>query len=585
MVYQLFRRLFFISTATLILIFACLPSVHADDILDYLPEDSLGFAVVRDLNRFNAKAAQLTKMFELPVPPPLTFVQFATGLSEGLDLDGDLLLAVLPGTELSSKPQPMVLLPILDYAKFAVSINGDESGEVCRVTVAGEDVLIAKQGPYALLMDVEHRETLELLIGLEPGPVGILEPLDPWIAGNDVTVALMPAGVELLLGLGRQGLDAQQEQFAEQFKDPQFEELAQQMENNIALSKFFLEMVGAEIKMGAVGLAVDDQANLRLGKRILLSNTGIFGNTEPIDSSVSPLAGYTSQPYVVAGGGPFPESWSETLAALSLIILEKMPDAYGLEDLAEEKWNELEEMYVSVMQGVRFSSMIMVPGEKGDPLFSNLYGIVKAADAEGYLDSYQKSMETWNDILAQSSGDIKLQYELTSTTVGDFKACEIVVDVAVVAQDPNVPMFNWMLEAMFGEDGKFHQMLIAADEKTIVYGMAGQDQLTVMIDNVQKGVTGLSDSAEVQTTMKLLSDNAPWKMVISPPGCVQWATRFVNEFLVHLQGSTVDIPEFPPCPPVGISMNVVDARVEVDMVWASETLEALAEYIKKCRAL
>lgn len=575
-------RLFF----GIILFLPSLSSVWGNDVLEYLPEDALGFAVVRDLNGFNAKAEKIVGLFELPIPAPLTFVQFATGLSDGLDLDGDLLLAMLPGPSNSPAPQPMVLLPVDDYPKFAASINGDKSGEVCRVTIAGEEVLIAKQGSFAVLMNVEHRETLELLIGLEPEPVAILEPIEKWEADNDVTIVLMPEGVEMFLGVARQGIGAQQQANVGRVEDEEFEELAKQMEKNLAVSRWFVDMLGAELKMGAVGLAIDDQTNIRIAKRVLLNEEGILGKTGQIEvGSKSPLAGYADQPYVLAGGGPIPESWGDSLAAVSRKFMEKMPEVHGLEQLSEEKWSELEETYRSMMKGLEFSSMIMLPGEEGEPLFSNFYGIAKMSDAAGYLDSYKKAMETWNEIMAQSTSDIQLHYEVTATTLGDDKACEVVVDVAAAAQAPNAPIFNWILEAMFGEDGKFHQMLVAVDEKTIVYGMAQQDQLTTVIDHVKKGETSLSVTDEVQATVKLLPENAPWKLMISPSGCVKWVSRIVNEFMVHLNGGTVEIPEFGACPPVGISMDLVDSRLEFDMVWTVDTLRALAEYIKECQEL
>jgi len=562
------------------------PFVRANDVLHYLPEDSLGFVVVRDLQVFDAKAQKFVELFELPIPAPLTFVQFATGLSDGLDLEGDLLLAVLPGTTQDPTPQPMVLLPIEDYEKFSASVNGDESGEVCRVMVAGEEVLIAKQGPYALLMNVEHRETLEVMVTLEAEEVAVLEPLAEWEATNDVTLALMPAGLEMLLELGQQGIEAQRQQFADRLEDPQFEEIAKQMEKNATISKWFLNMFGEQFVMGAVGLAIDDESNLRLAKRVLVNKDGVLGKTKQIEiGQKSPLTGFAEQSYVLAGGGPFPKSWGDALAAITRKFMEAIPEAHGLEKLEDSKWSELEETYRSMMKGLNYSAMIMLPGEEGDPLFSNFYGIAKVDDAVAYLDAYAKAMESWNEIMLQTTSDIHLNYEITQTTVGDAKACEIVVDVAAAAGGREAPMFNWMLEAMFGEDGKLHQMLVAANKETLVYGMAEQEKLSSVIDNALKGEASLSNTSEVQATMKLMSANAPWKIMISPQGSVQWATRVVNEFLVHLQGNTVEIPEFPPCPPVGISMNLVDSKMEFDMVWSAETLKALAAYIKTCQAL
>ena len=118
-----------------------------------------------------------------------------------------------------------------------------------------------------------------------------------------------------------------------------------------------------------------------------------------------------------------------------------------------------------------------------------------------------------------------------------------------------------------------------------MFNGADEQQMTTYIESTQKAPQELSDTEDVSTTLKLMEAEAPWKVLVSPQGCVQWATRFMNEFLVPLQGQTIDIPEFNACPPLGMSLNLIDAQVETDMVWPVETLNALASYIKKCKAL
>ena len=574
----------------LALAIACLgqAELRAQKVLEYLPEDALGFAMVQDLSDFNGKAEKLIEIFEVPFPAPLTFVQFATGLSDGLNLEGDLLMALLPGPSNSPAPQPMVLLPVDDYSKFSASVNGDETGEICRVTVAGEEVLIAKQGPFAVLMNVEHRETLEVMLGLEPSPVVDLKSIDSWIEGNDVTAAIMPEGVKQLLGQANAGIDAQQERYTEQFSedDEDFQEVAKQIENSLAMTRWLLTLLEDEVKMAAVGLAIDEQLNVRLADRVLLHETGTLAKAKQLEvDSKSLLAGYADQLYVFAAGGPFPENAANSLAQFSIRMMNSMSAAYGLEDLSEEKWDELETAYREMMQGMKHSTGIMLPGEEGQPLFSNIYGITKVTNANDMLDTYRRAMETWNEIMSHSTSDILLQYEITPTTLDGNKACELVLDVAGAAQAPGVPTFNWLLESMFGEDGKLRQMMVAVDKELMVYGMADKSQLTAMIAKVKEGETSLNENKQVQVTAKLLSERAPWKVFINPTGSMKWVGRFVNEFLANLNGQTQEIPDFPVCPPIGISVNLADARFEGEMVWSHKTLKALAEYIKLCKNL
>ncbi len=544
---------------------------NASNALRYMPEDALGFVLVNNLESLDAKVSRFTLIFDLPVPAPLTFIKFATGLDEGIRKKGDLLVALLPASEPTSEPQPMVLLPIEDYAKFAASIHGDASGEICRASIAGEDVLVAKFGEYALLMNVEHRETLQFLLSLQQAPVADLKPLDPWIEKNDVVVALLPEGLDALLKLGNQAISKQ---------PPQFNGM------NVETLQWGMDSLAKEVKLVAVAVSLDDQTNLRISKRVLLKEGGkLFAIAPLLDAKSSPLTGYTDQPFVVAGGGPIPESWSKALSAMTLQMMKSMPKAYGLESIDEEQWTKLEHAYSSMMKGLRSSSMILLPGEKGDPLFSNLFGVAKTTGADEYLDSFLKATESWNEVMELSTSDLAFRYDVTTKTIADHKACELLVDMAAIARDPNVPAFNWMLEAMFGEDGKLRQLLVVADKHSIVYGMSKEEDLLSVIDRLKEGETGLRDSPLVQTALKLSPTEAPWRVLVSPQGCVLWAKRFAESFLVHLTGQLPEIPDFDACPPIALTANLREGQIETDFVCPVETLKALATYIKKCKAL
>ena len=330
-----------------------------------------------------------------------------------------------------------------DYAKFATSIHGDGSGEICRVAIAGESVLVAKFGEYALLMDVEHRETMELMLGLQQSPVASLKPLDSWIDENDVIIALMPNGLETLLSLGKKAVAQQHEQIKGELDDPQIAVLLQQMEISAEIFQWGLESLEAEIELVALAVSLDENTNLRVSKRVLLKEGGKLISVTPLKSeTVSPLLGYANQPFVVAGGGPFPEGWAEALSTLGRTFMERMPELYGLEEMDRQEWEKLQDSYLSLMKDIQSTSLIVLPGKEGEPLFSNVFGIMKTVDAAGYLESYRKAMELWNEIMENSTSDIALNYEITTKTIATKNACEIVVDVASAARDPNVPDFN-----------------------------------------------------------------------------------------------------------------------------------------------
>jgi len=498
-------------------------------------------------------------------------------LGTGLNTKGDMLVAILPGDTPSSEPEPMVLLSVTDYASFAESVHGDPSGKVCRVTIASEDVLVAKNHDYAMLMNVDNRDTLELLLDLEPEPVADLGPLVPWIATNDITAAIMPAGAQLLLKLGNEGLATHRKRFGQRFGDlEQAPHTLQGLRTSWKLSQWFLNFIEAEVKLVSWGLAIDTEQNLRLGKRVLLNEQGHLRKTEPVAASTEPfLGGFENQTFVLAAGGPFPETWADNLSAAICKQLEERPGDYGFAELADEDWRKVKRSYRTMLESL---SIVMLPGKKDEMLFSNILGVFNVADAKDYLEFNKTDTEAYNRIMSQSTL-LNVEHEVKPVTVSGKRGYEFSTNFAAMMRDPNVPIFNWMLKSMFGDEGKLRYQFVATDKRRVVYGLGNEQQLTPLIKSVSNNDRGLAENADVQKTVQLLSSEAPWKLLISPQGCVRWAVRFANEFLIYLDGKPVSIPEFPASPPIGFCMQLRDSRLEGDMVWPAETLKAISDYI------
>lgn len=559
--------------------------LRAQAILDYLPEDALGFVLIRDVSGASEKCAQLMQVFDVASPAPLELAKFSTGLGEGVDLEGDVLAALLPGSRPTDPPEPMVVLPVADYAKFAASVSGDESGEVCRVTIAGEDVLVARHGPYAMLMNVENRETLEILVGLEPAPVALVEPWAEWLKSNAATLAILPPGLQKLLEMGRQGLAQQRRRLRQDFGEAEFEGMLAQLQQSMAVYQSLLELLGTKVNAAAFGLSLSDSGDLRLGMRFL--QPGDRSDPAGAPAGHTPLlAGYPDRPFVLAGGGPTSSREMRELTTAYVLIMKQSPAAYGYQDFDDQAWQDLESSYQVLAQKVRSASMMMLTGEKGDPLFGNFYSTLTLDNASEFLDTFKKSVETWNRLEAQSSSDIQLQWEIHDIKVGGAEACEVLVDVAAAARDPNVPLFNWMLESMFGKEGKLRILLAAADEKTLICGLADEEQMNKALERVKQQEMGLADSAHVQSTLKLLNPEAAWKFYVSPQGCVKWFHRVMDELFGQIvQQPAAQIPEYEAAPPVGVSLYHHGSQIEVDVCWPAPALAALADFIKKCKEL
>ena len=113
---------------------------HAAEVLQQLPPDALGFAVIRDIGATDGKLQQLTAALQLRTLGPLEFLRTATGIDEGLDLHGEFMLAVIPSEESRGQMKFCVWLPTTDYERLLASLGTKPAEGITAVTIAGEDL-------------------------------------------------------------------------------------------------------------------------------------------------------------------------------------------------------------------------------------------------------------------------------------------------------------------------------------------------------------------------------------------------------------------------------------------------------------
>lgn len=579
------HRLFRFALAALLAL-APLVASRAESVLDHVPANALGLAMVHNLAAADAKVQQVEKIFadllSGPPPAPLALIRAAFGLGDGLNESGDVVLALLPGDEGLAQSKPLLLVPVSDFAKFAASINGDASGEISRVTIAGQDVLVAKQGEFAVLMNVEHRPTMEGLLAAKPDSPPVLTALGSWLSSNEASVVLLPAAVDMLTAMGQTALAAQQANLDQQAADPQLKEMMTNLKAGLEVYDKILGFCGAEVHAAAVGLAIDDATNLRVSDRIIFEQNGKVAAMQDVPKLAgSAVAGFPAEPFIMAGGGPIPKSWVEALSKLTRAIIEQAPQLYGFENFDEAQWQKVEDSWKDAMD-VRSYSMVMFAGGKDEALYSNIFGILKVDDTQKYIAAARKSMAAWNELTAQSKSDIKMVSEVTEVEVAGKHGLLVTTDIAGAAGDENVPMMKPMWDAMFGNEGKMRMYWIPADGQTVIMAVAGEEAIKKALQWVADGEQGMAASATIKTTEGLLNPAAPWTMYVSPQGCVLWFERIYKLMLAQFGAPAVTIPPYPDGPPFGFSMNLTGGQFQGEMVVPVQGLKDLAAYIKSC---
>lgn len=572
-----------LRTLALVALFALTRvSAHGAGILDQLPADATGFVAVHNLSAASAKIERVTAIFQevTPglLPAPLALAMGATGIGPGLNEQGDALLAFLPSDEAPFPPQPLLLIPVNDYAALAESLGGDAAGEICRVTIAGEEVLLAKRGDFAALMNVEHRDQFEKILAATAVMPAELAPLTDWLATTDVSAGLTRSGVERLTALGRRQA-ADWRQYAEANGDsPDSAPQLQQIKKSMQIYDLVFEFLGAEISAGAVGLSIDDSANVKLAKRILLKEAGVLAslnNAKPLTNS--PLANFAAAPFVFAGGGPIPPGFDKAYAGLMRRFAEQLPNESGYKVFNPTDWEKFEQSYLEKFQGLTSMSVVLFAGEKDEGLLTDFYSLSDSTDSQAYLRAYRSSIELDNELMKRADNDLSFPAELSEVEIAGKPALAAVSDVAGVAADPNVPGVESMMKTAFGPDGKLHVYAVAADADTAVVGWATQQQMAEAVEFALSGDKSLSDESSLLATSKLLNPAAPWTAFISPIGAVAWAARGAQTWAAAF-GGDLSVPPFPATSPIGVSLNLTHGQLQGELVLPVDLLKGIAEY-------
>lgn len=549
---------------------------HAEEVLDYLPEDALGFVLVRDVKVTSERFQFLAHSVGVPLPGPLEYFKSVTNITAGLDEGGDALVALLPGSRRIDAPQPMVLLPISNYDEFSASIQADPSGKLSSVELVGEKILVARQGPFAMLMNPEHRETLKVITSLEPSPVEMLGPWSEWLAEKQISLVVMPEGrnwirrssKQLFSRSGSGGSGLQQGLLGR----PEIAGLLGQLRQGAPVYQAILEGLCTEFEAVAYGLEVDEQANIRFGKRAMLNSDMALNEKSP---ATIQLAGFGDGQFMFAGGSALPTGALEKLIRGYSRVQQRSPELWDLGDLSPDQWQAHEDATVNVAKHIKSMRFLLVPGEKEEPLLSNLVGVLQVDDAAAFRQAYKAQVAMRNQVLAQSTSDIQLKWEIADTTIADLPAIEESLDVATAAADPDLPIFNWMIEAALGKDGKLELLWVQTDDNQIVCGMCEQDDITNLIKQLKAEEKGLGESKQIDTTRNLLPKESAGLWFISLQGCAQWANRCFEELLEPVFGFSNPQFELPESPPIGFSLDFPKNQIVSEIVWPRELTQAL----------
>jgi hypothetical protein len=553
--------------------------------LELIPDDALGFAVIKDLGEANDRLGKVAAKMQLPLGDVLTMVKGLLGVQDGLDEKGGLAIALASGGEGRAWEDSMLvaIVPASDYKALVAGWEPEDAeAAITGVTVMGMKMLAAHKGSFAVLGYGEDKEKLEKFLGATKNVTATIEPLKAWMADKQLALVVTPAGKKLLLETIAAAIPAS-EQLKKDAENSDVEGAPQALAlaNVGEMFSGLKELLGAaneQLTQLAIGLHIDDNAALRLAVRALFTRDGKLAawSKELKAPSEGLLAGVPAGNYALAYGGVSAHFSPEMQAVLDKFT-EMGMQMVGMDEAARK---QVAEITAKLQAGKRFTGGVMGLMRPGDSLFSTALTVEHVENADKQLGLTREMFK----LMASAQKNPKTGeplYEYNEVKVGELAALELVTslgELAEAAQGEGDGAAGAQLQGLFGKlfgaDGKIHMYVAKGNDKTLVSAY-GKEQLMRGVEHVRAGGAGLEADADIAKTTAMLPEGAQWVAYVSPQGLVQWIGVFVEAMF----GGQTKLPPFPATEPIGLAAKVTPTGLDAELVLPEKVVAGIGQYI------
>jgi hypothetical protein len=547
----------FLMLATLVL--APLTSFAATpDVYRAIPADALGFLLINRLSETSDKLTKTAQQAQVPAPPLLMLVKQMTGITQ-LDEDKSAAVVVLPGAAPTAQPRIAFLAPTKDYPKLLAGLGPDDAkASIAHVLVAGRPSIVAKKGSFAVFMgnDPEDEDALEKLLASSTDVGGVIKPLTKWLDSQEIGGVVTPEGmgqffgqVQTALAMGAATVGPEQQAVFQLLAD-------------------LIKSLQREVSHFALGLHIDESGVLDLTSRSIFLPAGAFAraakDAAPVDSDI--LTSLPLGPFVFAGAGALPESWSDAVAELVL----QMTKASANNDMTEEQQTNLTEAMRQLMKGLRGMSLVMGVPKPDEPLYSGMMGFLRVKSSERYMEEQKKSNEALSKLHMQGA-----VYECALQDVEGFPGMVMTVSPGDGKENPQIAP---VLEKLVGANGKTY--VAAINPTTIATSYVNSAGIPQLAKRLKSGGPGFVGDPSVKTTAALLPTSCQWTGYVSAAGCVAFA-RNARQALAPPGQPGPQIPDFPNAPPLGLTAKLLPIGLETHLVVPADTVSAIGAYVRQ----
>jgi hypothetical protein len=581
---------------------------RAANVLSEVPGEALGFVLVHNLSAVDDKVGQLATLLQRNIPRPLGFLKDFAGIGDGLNPEGDFLLALFPLTNGDEESIVFcVWLPVTNYDRYLASLGATSIDGVAAATIAGEDLLVAQRGEWALIMDPDQRERIAELAAAEPAPPQ-LPAWNKWIEANDVTVVAFAPGVRTLLAsiatdgeaderspdannsdIALRNLNANRRAY---YSARRYVTLADMLES--AKTEFqkwsaaVPELAHAMRQANVVGcgLRVDGSGNALASVRVALgkeASTPLIVADDKGSNELPPRI-ITSGAFVSSGAGrvPLPILSAYTRGYARYLAAEmKAEERTELDDSSLKRLMEAGDQAAGLVQSIYFVSQ---PGEAAQPIYSNEFVAVRVSSAGPFVEHAKEVMRLWNSANRNARGDTRLVFDVEDTKVGETPATLYSLDMAALEGGLILPEVRQIMEKLFGPGGRLRLWIVPADEHTVLLTAATADQVTAAVAALNEKQAIDWNRGGLGECNGLLPAESDWRVFVDAHRYLDWQRREQSAIAgVPIIGGTL-VRDFPASPPVGIAGGFRGGELWLEAAALAPTVKSADTYLTRNRS-
>jgi hypothetical protein len=336
-----------------------------------------------------------------------------------------------------------------------------------------------------------------------------------------------------------------------------------------------------------IGLRVDDDQNASASLRATWKGGG-QGPTQ-VDQSAAerqlPPALFRDGEFILHGAAELPTALA-TEVATAYVRLRINELTSGEQIRLDEQ--SLARFYEAVEQAAAqttAASVLTLPGEKGDGVYTNSFLAMQVGSADTFVDLATEAMRLWNEMNREGQGGPRLVFDVEDISLDERKAVQYSLDLAAADGAPILPETRQAMEKLFGPGGKLRMMIVKVDEHTALLAGATADQVAAMLGQLDRKQSLDWQQSPFADVNRLLPPQAHWRAFFSPHGYTLWKSREAAAIVgTEVIGGPL-VKEFPSAPPIGIAGGVNDGEIWLEVALPADTIRATGAYLQPRRKL